>query len=97
MPSVTRSRPSVSVLARLIDWKELPPTRQRVAELLSDGFSQTEIARFFGWPTAQVSAEVGELRWWIVEQARQNDVSPELIAYVEAVAASPSRTPPRSS
>jgi hypothetical protein len=89
VPSVTRSRPSVSCL-RLIDWKELPPTRQRVAELLSDGYTQGEIARFFGWPTAHVSAEVSELRWWIAEQARQNEVSPELVAYVEAVAASPS-------
>lgn len=79
MPETTIFATSV---AGLIDFTLLPETLLTVGQMLSEGYTQRQIAASMGRPESWVSGRVQELKAWIVEQALER--ADELVDGVRA-------------
>lgn len=69
---------TLTELLDLINWESLPAETRPIARMLTDGFTQKEIAAQLGRKQDWVSARVRELRAAIVEQALDLELSDEL-------------------
>lgn len=66
---------SLTEMLGLLDWERLPEETRPIARMLTDGFTQKEIAARLGRKQDWVSARVRELREAIVEQALELELS----------------------
>lgn len=76
---------TLTAAASLVDWTLLDPLRREIGIMVSEGFTQAEIAERLGLPDSRVGSEVRALKRWILDQlsSRMDDLGVELRRLVE--------------
>lgn len=89
----------MTAISGLLNMGALPETQRTIGSLISNGYTQSEIARILERPAAWVSEQVQELRLALAEQAlkRSQDLPPAFVERLESVRSSTARVAARGS
>lgn len=81
----TPTRATLTAAASLVDWTLLDPLRREIGIMVSEGFTQAEIAERLDLPDSRVGSEVRALKRWILDQlsSRMDDLGQNLRRLVE--------------